>query len=57
MQENFENESEVLSAVTQGNKIEAIKYLQESRGIGLKEAKALIDSYMAHQGLTESYQR
>ena len=34
---------EVLSALKAGNTIEAIKHLRQSTGLGLKEAKAIID--------------
>jgi len=37
--------SSVVSALSQGKKIEAIKLLREAYGIGLKEAKDLVDEY------------
>lgn len=37
--------SEVIQAIESGNKIEAIKLLRESTGLGLKESKDLIDAY------------
>jgi hypothetical protein len=37
--------SSVVSALSQGNKLEAIKLLREAHGIGLKEAKDLVDQY------------
>jgi ribosomal protein L7/L12 len=37
--------SEVIEAIERGNKIEAIKLLRESTGLGLKEAKDIIDAY------------
>lgn len=37
--------SEVIQAIERGNKIEAIKLLRESTGLGLKESKDLIDAY------------
>ncbi len=37
--------SEVIEAIEHGNKIEAIKLLRESTGLGLKEAKDIIDAY------------
>jgi ribosomal protein L7/L12 len=38
--------SSVVSALSQGNKIEAIKLLREAYGIGLKEAKDMVDEYV-----------
>jgi hypothetical protein len=34
-----------LSALRQGNKIEAIKEVRAAHGLGLKEAKDLVDAY------------
>ena len=56
MMDNFENEPEVVSALTEGRKIHAIKILRASRGIGLKEAKDLVDEYMEAHGLSQDYQ-
>jgi ribosomal protein L7/L12 len=42
---HVEFEPEVLTALNAGRKIDAIKALRSLRGIGLKEAKELIDSY------------
>jgi ribosomal protein L7/L12 len=36
---------EVLSALEQGNKIEAIRLMREKTGLGLKEAKEAVDAY------------
>ena len=36
--------SEVMQAIAAGRKIEAIKLLRESEGIGLREAKAAVDA-------------
>ena len=36
--------AEVLEAVVRGNKIEAIKLLRAARGLGLKEAKDIVDA-------------
>lgn len=36
---------DVIEAIENGQKIEAIKRLRESTGIGLKEAKDMIDAY------------
>ena len=38
-------EPAVVNAIQRGHKVEAIKLLRESRGIGLKEAKNLVDQY------------
>lgn len=43
---HIEFEPEVLSALNAGRKIDAIKTLRSLRGIGLKEAKELIDNYV-----------
>lgn len=45
MSVNVEFEPEVLTALHAGKKIDAIKTLRSLRGIGLKEAKGLVDSY------------
>ena len=51
-------EPEVLAALDKGRKIEAIKQLREHRGIGLKEAKQIIDDYSAaHPSPNTSVQR
>ena len=39
--------ADVITALSRGQKIEAIKRLREARGIGLKEAKDAVDSYVA----------
>jgi ribosomal protein L7/L12 len=38
--------STVVSALSKGEKIEAIKLLREARGIGLKEAKDIVEEYV-----------
>jgi len=38
---------DVLAAIHISRKIEAIKLLREHQGIGLKEAKEVVDAYMA----------
>ena len=38
--------SEVITAIEEGHKIEAIKRLREAKGLGLKEAKQEVDAYM-----------
>ena len=35
-----------VAALHQGNKVEAIKLVRAERGIGLKEAKDLVDAYL-----------
>lgn len=42
----------VVGAMRRGQKLEAIKLLREQRGIGLKEAKDIIDT---HMDLNEAY--
>lgn len=36
---------DVVAALVQGNKIEAIKRLRTARGMGLKEAKEAVEAY------------
>jgi hypothetical protein len=38
-----------IDALWQGNVIEAIKVVRQERNIGLKEAKDLVDAYLASQ--------
>ena len=45
MSVDVEFEPEVLTALHAGKKIDAIKTLRSLRGIGLKEAKELVDCY------------
>lgn len=45
-----------VAALTKGNKIEAIKRVREERGIGLKEAKDIVDRHVAaHPGLKRKF--
>lgn len=37
---------QVVSAIQAGRKIDAIKLLRETQGIGLKEAKHAVDAYL-----------
>lgn len=53
MIDNFSKEPDVLEAINNDNKIEAIKLLRVSRGIGLKEAKDLVDQYEQAHGLSD----
>ena len=39
---------QVIAALQQGNKLEAIKLLRKAQGIGLKDAKDSVESYIAH---------
>lgn len=54
MTDNFDNEPEVVSAIGAGNTIGAIKALRQSRGIGLKQAKELVDAYRDFHGIDNS---
>ncbi len=45
MTDNFDNEPDVVAAIEAGRIVEAIKELRQSRGIGLKEAKDLVEEY------------
>ena len=38
-----------LSALHQGNKVEAIRIVREANGVGLKESKDFVESYIATQ--------
>lgn len=42
---------EVIHAITQGRKIEAIKLLQEATGLGLPNAKVLVDKAARKHGM------
>ena len=46
---NMGMSAEVLDAIGKNRKIEAIKLLREERGIGLKEAKEIVDRYIEAQ--------
>lgn len=41
----IELEAEVITAIENGKKVDAIKKLREIRGVGLKESKELVDLY------------
>ena len=47
MNSEFKLPDDVLKAVHANRKIDAIKLLREHRNLGLKEAKHVIDAYMA----------
>lgn len=40
---------QAIAALNLGRKIEAIKIVRESSGLGLKDAKGLVDAYVATQ--------
>jgi len=41
----------VMSAIVSGKKIQAIKLLRQETGLGLREAKAIVDALSARQGV------
>jgi hypothetical protein len=45
MNSEFELPAQVLNAIHAGRKIDAIKLLRKERGLGLKEAKNIVDAY------------
>jgi len=45
MDSNLELPAQVLNAIHTGRKIDAIKLLRKERGLGLKEAKDIVDAY------------
>lgn len=47
MQDKIDLEPKVIVELEQGKVITAIKILRASRAIGLKEAKEIVDSYLA----------
>jgi ribosomal protein L7/L12 len=47
-------ETEVVNALQSGRKIEAIKQLRAIRGIGLKDAKELVDLYSSQNDIVIS---
>ena len=47
MSDNIQSYPSVVAAIKAGRKIEAIKLLREATGLGLKEAKDLVDCYDA----------
>lgn len=54
MTADLELEPDVVAALNKGRKIDAIKQLREIRGIGLKEAKEIIDAYSASHPLNST---
>ena len=51
MNTKIELEPEVIASITSGRKIDAIKKLRELRGLGLKEAKELVDLYASENNI------
>ena len=41
----------VMSAIMSGKKIQAVKLLRQETGLGLREAKAIVDAVSAQQGV------
>ena len=39
--------AEAVDAINRGRKIEAIKFVREQQGVGLKKAKELVDNYIS----------
>ena len=46
--------AEAVAALARGSKIEAIKFVRESRAIGLKEAKEVVEDYIASHPAVKS---
>ena len=46
MTSQTELSDDVIASIRSGKKIEAIKRLREEQGLGLKEAKQLVDAYV-----------
>ena len=49
--------ADVIAALHEGRKIDAIKLLREQRGIGLKEAKHEVDAYLRDHPQLASMQK
>lgn len=43
---NHDLPAEVITALERGSKIDAIKFLRESSGVGLKEAKEMVEEFI-----------
>ncbi len=54
MNTNQNLEPEVIIALSLGRKIEAIKMLRQKRGLGLKDAKELVDRYSVANGMSDT---
>jgi len=50
MDSDLELSAQVLNAIHAGRKIDAIKLLRKERGLGLKEAKDIVDAYGSSGG-------
>ena len=46
--------AEAVAALARGSKIEAIKFVRESRAIGLKEAKEVVEDYVERHPAVKS---
>jgi ribosomal protein L7/L12 len=56
-QANVAFSNEVIQALKNGRKIEAIKLLRNETGLGLKEAKELVENYIdEHTEIKEAFQ-
>lgn len=47
--------AEVIAAVSSGNMVEAVKLVRQQQGLGLKEAKELVDSYRSFPALMRAH--
>ncbi len=54
MSEKLELDSDVVEEILNGRKVRAIKKLRETKGLGLKEAKVMVDTYCAENNITHS---
>jgi len=54
MTDNVALEHEVVEALRKGSRIRAIKKLRVVRGIGLKEAKELVDTYCEQNNIVQN---
>ena len=53
---NIELPGDAIAALEQGNKIEAIKVVRVAKGLGLKEAKDLVEEYLrTNTGLEQRF--
>jgi len=53
MVEKLELDAEIIAAINNGQKVQAIKLLRQSRGIGLAEAKDFVDAYMRENNIVQ----
>jgi hypothetical protein len=54
MSEKIELDEKALEEIMNGRKVRAIKILRETKGIGLKEAKVIGDTYCRENNITSS---